>query len=355
MKPSKDSVSSPPSTLSSWCREELRHEKAATTVCGKHSSIGVQFPLVHSSYPRSLSSWSLIAQVLQAIQPSSPPPSAVCYGIGPLVGCRPAQCQLALFLILCDALRQRDSNRDVTMAAAAQEHDTTGTSGAGSATAPLPRHTVPHSLAASEGLARAPPAHPASAVFSAPSGPRLSLVEPTVFDPVLSVTERVALARLGCHVPEANNGCAYIARKPALVFMPHGGLQMYDNLLAANWRAGTLPHVCLVGNDLRGYALRLLPRELAQHAPHVDALQSALCVDDALPPYETLPGAFNDTRVQTFPSAEESLALPHTAVNAGPQCGTHATLASELDLQPLPTLPPEALAAMKDALGQTIR
>lgn len=266
------------------------------------------------------------------------------------MGCRPAQCQLALFLILCDALRQRDSARDVTLAATAQENDTKAASGARSAAAPLPRHAVPHSVASSEeGLAS--PAHPASAFSSAASNPRPSLVHPSVFDPVLSVTERVALARLGCHVPETNDGCAYIARKPSLVFMPHGGLQMYDNLLAANWRAGTLPHVCLVGNDLRGYALRLLPRELARHAPHVGALQIALRVGEAPPSYETLPGAFNDTRVQTLSSAEESPALPDTAVDAGAHCGTQVTLASELDLRPLPTLPPEAVAEMNGALG----
>ena len=58
-------------------------------------------------------------------------------------------------------------------------------------------------------------------------------------------------------------------RSPTLVFMPHCELDLYENLLRANWTSSRLPNVLLVANALSDYAERCVraPRALMPLVP----------------------------------------------------------------------------------------
>jgi hypothetical protein len=166
---------------------------------------------------------------------------------------------------------------------------------------------------------------------------------PTLFDPVLNASERVALAQLGCRVPRENNGCRHVAGSevPLLVYMPHGGLRMYDNLLSVSAAAGVASRLCIVGNDLQGYVDAMREDELATCAPALTALAAALQCADPPPPFSAIPGAFNDTIVQWLDCGQLPDFVCRPVDGAGDAAG-HDFSIVERDL---PALPPAAAAA----------
>ncbi|XP_052192297.1 protein SENSITIVITY TO RED LIGHT REDUCED 1-like [Diospyros lotus] len=74
-----------------------------------------------------------------------------------------------------------------------------------------------------------------------------------VFDPILSATECRALERLGCSVLSINERGCRRALKPTLFFMPHCEVELYDNLVQANWKTGLLHRILLFGNSFKAY------------------------------------------------------------------------------------------------------
>lgn len=174
-----------------------------------------------------------------------------------------------------------------------------------------------------------------------------TVATPTLFDPVLNASERVALAQLGCRVPRENNGCRHVAgsEAPLLVYMPHGGLRMYDNLLSVNAAAGVASKLCIVGNNLQGYVDAMRKEELATCAPALTAFAAALQCAESPPTFSAVPGAFNDTIVQWLDCDQLPDVVSRPADGTGDAAG-HDFSIVERDL---PALSPAAEAAVEAA------
>lgn len=48
----------------------------------------------------------------------------------------------------------------------------------------------------------------------------------------------------------------YVLDAPTIAFMPHCDLELYENLLRANWSKQRLSSLLLIGNNLGRYAER---------------------------------------------------------------------------------------------------
>ncbi|KAI9074173.1 hypothetical protein K1719_043854 [Acacia pycnantha] len=77
--------------------------------------------------------------------------------------------------------------------------------------------------------------------------------EVQVFDPVLSEIEIQVLKSFGCTVLSINEEGKRQALKPTMFFMPHCELDLYNNLLEANWKPDLLSNVIIFGNSLDRY------------------------------------------------------------------------------------------------------
>ncbi|KAG8932350.1 hypothetical protein FRC02_001282 [Tulasnella sp. 418] len=75
----------------------------------------------------------------------------------------------------------------------------------------------------------------------------------TVYDPVFSEEDRKGLKELGFEISEENKKGRYPVDERTLVYMPHCGKRLYENLYRANWSKIQLSSLVLVGNDLQGY------------------------------------------------------------------------------------------------------
>lgn len=80
-----------------------------------------------------------------------------------------------------------------------------------------------------------------------------------VFDPILTSSEIEVLELMGCSVLKHNEEARRKAIKPTLFFMPHCDLQLYNNLLEANWEPSLLRNVVIFGNSLKSYIDSFLP------------------------------------------------------------------------------------------------
>ncbi|CAA0831413.1 Protein SENSITIVITY TO RED LIGHT REDUCED 1 [Striga hermonthica] len=74
-----------------------------------------------------------------------------------------------------------------------------------------------------------------------------------VFDPIISLTESRVLTSLGCEVMLVNEHGRRQVIRPTLFFMPHCEVELYDNLLQANWRLDSLSRLVLFGNSFAEY------------------------------------------------------------------------------------------------------
>ncbi|XP_031384396.1 protein SENSITIVITY TO RED LIGHT REDUCED 1 isoform X2 [Punica granatum] len=131
-----------------------------------------------------------------------------------------------------------------------------------------------------------------------------------VFDPVLSATESRVLESLGCLVLSINEQGRRNAMKPTLFFMPHCEVELYDNLLQANWRADSLQRIALFGNSFETYMhASEFKGSTVHYAKHVlaareftDEFKVEIVSDDFF-------GAFHDSSWHFFGSVLDS-ALP---------------------------------------------
>ncbi|KAM7491167.1 hypothetical protein LguiA_034088 [Lonicera macranthoides] len=78
-----------------------------------------------------------------------------------------------------------------------------------------------------------------------------------VFDPIISLTESRVIESLGCSVLSVNEHGKRKALSPTLFFMPHCEVELYENLLEANWRGDMLNQIVLFGNSFETYAQEL--------------------------------------------------------------------------------------------------
>ncbi|KAI9087365.1 hypothetical protein K1719_030685 [Acacia pycnantha] len=74
-----------------------------------------------------------------------------------------------------------------------------------------------------------------------------------VFDPILSTIEIQVLESLGCTVLSINEHGRRQTQKPTIFFMPHCDVDLYNNLLEANWEPNLLSNVIIFGNSFDTY------------------------------------------------------------------------------------------------------
>lgn len=77
------------------------------------------------------------------------------------------------------------------------------------------------------------------------------------YDPLWNSLELAALRALGCELIKSNECGRRTVERATLFFMPHCCLQLYDNLLWANWSPESLGNLSIIGNSIDGYDLRL--------------------------------------------------------------------------------------------------
>lgn len=83
-----------------------------------------------------------------------------------------------------------------------------------------------------------------------------------VFDPVISADECEVIEGLGIKVMRMDEQGRRQVKAPTLFFMPHCEVQLYDNLLGANWECEKLNRMAILGNSFGEYEMYVEKREL---------------------------------------------------------------------------------------------
>lgn len=117
------------------------------------------------------------------------------------------------------------------------------------------------------------------------------------FDPQFSEEDVRGLQEMGFHVPLENKHGKYLLNDRTFIFMPHCGLELYENLLRHNWSAKALSQLMLLGNVLQDYATGIPERKLKMQAPCLSRIWNYLN-SDTLPTMDQFPTAFNNMAVQ---------------------------------------------------------
>ncbi|XP_020276426.1 protein SENSITIVITY TO RED LIGHT REDUCED 1 [Asparagus officinalis] len=81
--------------------------------------------------------------------------------------------------------------------------------------------------------------------------PQISSIE--VFDPIISTAEQAVIEQLGVAVMGVDERGRREVKVPTLFFMPHCEVQLYDNLLDANWGCENLNKMVILGNSFGEY------------------------------------------------------------------------------------------------------
>ncbi|XXG78100.1 hypothetical protein AAC387_Pa08g2115 [Persea americana] len=74
-----------------------------------------------------------------------------------------------------------------------------------------------------------------------------------VFDPIIAEVESRVMEALGCTVLKIDEQGRREAERPMLFFMPHCEVELYNNLLEANWRPERLNRMVVFGNSFERY------------------------------------------------------------------------------------------------------
>jgi hypothetical protein len=121
----------------------------------------------------------------------------------------------------------------------------------------------------------------------------------SLFDPDFNNEDEAELKALGLTIITENLWGKYPIQEPTVLFMPHCGISLYENVLRANWKRRNLRDSIFIGNEFQTY-IDNTPRAklesrtpcLARITPHVQS--------HVLPPCGTHPMAFNDLAIQTM-------------------------------------------------------
>ncbi|EMD38602.1 hypothetical protein CERSUDRAFT_94134 [Gelatoporia subvermispora B] len=150
-----------------------------------------------------------------------------------------------------------------------------------------------------------------------------------VFDPVFSDEDHALLSELGLQPTAEDKQARYALEDTTLAYMPHCDLQLYENLLRANWTRAALPRVVLIANRLSEYADSMPSRRLSAEYPCVARIGARPAVSrltvQPLPPWPAHPTAFNNTAVQYARAdalaqpPEDWWALPAAAPSPAPE------------------------------------
>ncbi|KAL7283229.1 hypothetical protein ACG7TL_002656 [Trametes sanguinea] len=174
----------------------------------------------------------------------------------------------------------------------------------------------------------------------------------SVYDPVFTDEDLQLLAQYRLtHLPE-NRRASYGLETPTIVFMPHCDLQLYENLLHANWSQSSLPNVLLIANRLSEYAENRALRPCAAHPTafnntSVQYIRAATLAERdadwwALPGGSpSSPASSMAAPVPAAPAAERASVLPpsvpHSQKGEGEQTGTPLGRPSPLASVPVRT------------------
>ncbi|KAF8352287.1 SRR1-domain-containing protein [Amanita rubescens] len=124
----------------------------------------------------------------------------------------------------------------------------------------------------------------------------------SIYDPIFSEQDLSLLHGLELTVLSTNENGLYPVDAPTIVYMPHCDMELYENLLRANWK----PHIdalklLFIANQLSDYIDNNPLQVLKDKAPYlVDVVP--LLQDCALPVSKTWPTAFNNIAVQFIPT-----------------------------------------------------
>ncbi|KAF8520208.1 hypothetical protein BU17DRAFT_47068 [Hysterangium stoloniferum] len=137
------------------------------------------------------------------------------------------------------------------------------------------------------------------------------------FDPQFSEEDVRGLQEMGFHVHSENKHGKYPLHDRTLIFMPHCGLELYENLLRHNWSAKALSRLMLLGNVLQDYVTGQVLHEplilnsclstaMTRRIPEWKLEMQAPCLSriwrylnsDILPTMDQFPTAFNNMAVQ---------------------------------------------------------
>ncbi|KAF9264732.1 hypothetical protein L218DRAFT_200346 [Marasmius fiardii PR-910] len=127
----------------------------------------------------------------------------------------------------------------------------------------------------------------------------------SLYDPVFSDEDCGLFEVHGLSVSSAFTNGAVIEEdtaKPTIYFMPHCDVDLYEQVLKANWSENRIRNLVLIGNRLEDY----VERELKVKAPHILRIVPTL-TSKPLPLCQPWPAAFNNTAVQCLsPGADWS-------------------------------------------------
>ena len=91
------------------------------------------------------------------------------------------------------------------------------------------------------------------------------------FDPAFTTTDERILDSFGITTLQTNNEGKYPAAEQGitLFYMPHCDMWLYSNLMWANWSAGSLTRLIIIGNSFEAYADALGRKRSAQSCVHI--------------------------------------------------------------------------------------
>ncbi|KAF8507276.1 hypothetical protein JB92DRAFT_723419 [Gautieria morchelliformis] len=131
------------------------------------------------------------------------------------------------------------------------------------------------------------------------------------FDPHFTQEDIQGLLVMGFNVLAENKHGKYTVKGRTMLFMPHCGVELYENILRQNWTANDVQRLLLVGNVLQEYETMTPRWKLEHRMPCLSRICKYLSCD-LIPPMETLPLAFNNLALQyinpnSIPSHEDAL------------------------------------------------
>lgn len=119
----------------------------------------------------------------------------------------------------------------------------------------------------------------------------------SVYDPVFTPEDMSLFEELKIQLLAENKNGGYSIIRPTICFMPHCDIDMYENLLQANWSKQNLSNIVLVANRLADYLDSNPLHKLGSQVPCL--LRIAPILDyRPLPTSKSWPTAFNNTAVQ---------------------------------------------------------
>jgi len=126
---------------------------------------------------------------------------------------------------------------------------------------------------------------------------KISHEKVTLFDPHFSQEDIQGLLDIGFCVPTENQRGKYTLEHRTLAFLPHCGIELYENLLRSNWTPDGLHRLLLFGNVLEDYATSKPVWKLEQHTPCLSRIWKHLHCD-SITPVEAYPETFNNLALQ---------------------------------------------------------